>query len=249
MNDAAHAASARQRPATRPSPAEADRHGPQARLRLGLPDTRSSPARQGPRRLRRGQGHKPGHRPRLARGTTVALRDGSAVLIRPIQATDKPLVAGIFAGLSDTSRWMRFLAAKAALSPAELRFLTDIDHHDHEALAAIAPGGHGLGVARYIRHVGDPQAAEIAIAVVDTWHRRGLGTQLLRQLSDRALRAGIDRFTALASADNAAVAALLSTMGAKPVCQEAGTVEYQITLTQRPDPNGRPATGLGKEAR
>ena len=239
MNDAAHAASARQRPATRPSPAEAARHRPQARL--GLPDTRSALPRQGTRRRRRSQGDKPGHRPRLARGTTVRLRDGSAVLIRPIQATDEPLVAGIFAGLSDTSRWMRFLAAKAALSPAELRFLTDIDHHDHEALAAIAPGGHGLGVARYIRHAGDPQAAEIAIAVVDTWHRRGLGTQL----SGRARRAGIDRFTALASADNAAVAALLSTMGAKPVCQEAGTVEYQITLTQRPehDPGGRPATG------
>ena len=243
MNDAAHAASARQRPATRPSPAEAARHRPQARL--GLPDTRSALPRQGTRRRRRSQGDKPGHRPRLARGTTVALRDGSAVLIRPIQATDKPLVAGIFAGLSDTSRWMRFLAAKAALSPAELRYLTDIDHHDHEALAAIAPGGHGLGVARYIRHAGDPQAAEIAIAVVDTWHRRGLGTQL----SGRARRAGIDRFTALASADNAAVAALLRTIGAEPVRQEAGTVEYQITLTQRPDPNGRPATGLGKEAR
>ena len=238
MNDAAHAASARQRPATRPSPAEAARHRPQARLGLGRPDTRSLLPRQGTRRLRRGQGDKPGHRRRLAQGTTVRLRDGSGVLIRPIQATDEPLVAGIFAGLSDTSRWMRFLAAKAALSPAELRFLPDIDHHDH-----------GLGFARYIRHAGDPQAAEIAIAVVDTWHRRGLGTQLLRQLSDRALRAGIDRFTALASADNAAVAALLRTIGAEPVRQEAGTVEYQITLTQRPDPNGRPATGLGKEAR
>jgi len=243
VNDAAHAASARQRPATRPSPAEAARHRPQARL--GLPDTRSALPRQGTRRRRRSQGDKPGHRPRLARGTTVRLRDGSAVLIRPIQATDEPLVAGIFAGLSDTSRWMRFLAAKAALSPAELRYLTDIDHHDHEALTAIASGGHGLGVARYIRHADDPQAAEIAIAVVDTWHRRGLGTQLLRQLSDRALRAGIDRFTALASADNAAVAALLRTIGAEPVRQEAGTVEYQITLTQRPehDPGGRPATG------
>ena len=249
MNDAAHAASARQRPATRPSPAEAARHRPQARLGLGRPDTRSLLPRQGTRRLRRGQGDKPGHRRRLAQGTTVRLRDGSAVLIRPIQATDEPLVAGIFAGLSDTSRWMRFLAAKAALSPAELRYLTDIDHHDHEALTAIASGGHGLGVARYIRHADDPQAAEIAIAVVDTWHRRGLGTQLLRQLSDRALRARIDRFTALASADNAAVAALLRTIGAEPVRQEAGTVEYQITLTQRPDPNGRPATGLGKEAR
>ena len=249
MNDAAHAAPAGQRPGTRPSPAEPAHPVQQARLRGGLPDARSSPPRQGSYRLRRGRGRQPGHRPRLARGTTVRLRDGSPVLIRPVQATDAPLIAGIFAALSDISRWMRFLAAKSALSPAELRYLTDIDHHDHEALAAIAPGGHGVGVARYIRHVGDPRSAEIAVTVVDEWQGRGLGTELLRRLSGHARRAGIGRFTAVASADNAAAAGLVCAMGAELAGGGAGTVEYQITLTPGPghDPSGRPAHERGKE--
>jgi len=114
---------------------------------------------------------------------------------------------------------------------AELRYLTDIDHHDHEALAALHhPGGHGLGVARYIRHPHDPQAAEIAIAVVDDWHRRGLGTELMAQLSDRARRAGIGRLTALMSAENVAMAGLLHTMRAALINREADTAEYQIIL-------------------
>lgn len=54
-----------------------------------------------------------------------------------------------------------------------LRYLTDIDHHDHEALVALDLGGRGVGVARYIRHPADPQAAEPAVAIVDDWHRRG----------------------------------------------------------------------------
>jgi len=163
----------------------------------------------------------------------VVLRDGSAVLIRPIQAADAPLVAGVFAGLSAASRWMRFLAAKNHLTEAELRYLTDVDHHDHEALAALGPGGHGVGVARYIRHPHDPQAAEIAIAVVDDWHRRGLGTQLLTHLSVRARRAGIHRLTALTATSNTAMTGLLHTLGGALLHAGGGTEEYQITLTLR----------------
>ena len=159
------------------------------------------------------------------------LRDGSPVLIRQIQAADAPLLADIFARLSPVSRWMRFLAAKNHLTEAELRYLTDIDHHDHEALAAVDhPGGHGLGVARYIRDPRDPRAAEIAVTVVDEWHRRGLGTELMSHLSDRARRAGIGRFTALMSADNVAMAGLLRTMSGELVHHEADTVEYQVIL-------------------
>jgi GNAT superfamily N-acetyltransferase len=148
----------------------------------------------------------------------TTLRDGSSVLIRPIRATDAPLVADIFGRLSDTSRWRQFLAAKKELSPAELRYLTEVDHHDHEALAALDhPRGRGVGVARYIRFTGKPQAAEVAVTVVDDWQRRGLGTELLAQLSGRARQEGISRFTAVASADNAAAAGLLRTVRAELV--------------------------------
>jgi len=161
------------------------------------------------------------------------LRDGSAVLIRQVQATDAPLLADIFARLSATSRWMRFLAAKNHLTEAELRYLTDLDHNNHEALAALDQGGRGVGVARYIRLAHDPQAAEIAIAVVDDWHRRGLGTQLLTHLSVRARRAGIYRFTALTAASNTAINGLLHTFGAGLLHSDADTEEYEISLTHR----------------
>jgi len=161
------------------------------------------------------------------------LRDGSAVLIRQVQATDAPLLADIFARLSATSRWMRFLAAKNHLTEAELRYLTDLDHNNHEALAALDQGGRGVGVARYIRLAHDPQAAEIAIAVVDDWHRRGLGTQLLTQLSVRARRTGIHRLTALTATNNTAMTGLLHTLGASLLHVGPGTEEYQISLTLR----------------
>jgi RimJ/RimL family protein N-acetyltransferase len=166
-----------------------------------------------------------------ARGTTVVLRDGSAVLIRQVRSADAPLLADGFGRLSDASRRMRFLGRKDALSAAELRYLTDVDHHDHEALGALDhAAGRGVGIARYVRDAEDRQAAEIAVTVVDDWQGRGLGTELMAQLSDRARQEGIRRFTALTADGNAAVARLLRNMGAERVGYEAGTVEYEITL-------------------
>jgi EmrB/QacA subfamily drug resistance transporter len=192
---------------------------------------RRSPPHRIPARLR--PDRLPGHRPPpAARGKTVVLRDGSAVLIRPVQSVDAPLLADGFARLSDASRQMRFLTKKKELSPAELRYFTNVDHHDHEALGALDHAdGRGVGIARYVRDTEDPQAAEIAVTIIDDWQGRGLGTELLAQLSDRARQEGIRRFTALVAADNAAVAAMLQNMRAELVRCGPGTVEYEIALT------------------
>src|SRR5438477_10495560 len=103
-----------------------------------------------------------GHRPSpTATGGRTVLRDGSTVLIRQVQSADAPLLADGFARLSARSRWMRFLTPKQELSPAELRYLTAVDHHDHEALGALDHGdGRGVGIARYVRDAEDPQAAD-----------------------------------------------------------------------------------------
>ena len=166
-----------------------------------------------------------------AEGTPVVLRGGSAVLIRQVRATDAPLLADGFARLSPRSRWMRFLGAKTTLSAAELRYFTEVDHHDHEAIGALsAADKRGVGIARYIRDADDPQAAEIAVTVVDDWQGRGLGTELLSRLSDRARQAGIHRFTALAAAENVAMARLARKLGACLAGRGPGTVEYEIRL-------------------
>jgi GNAT superfamily N-acetyltransferase len=207
-------------------------------LAAGAPVAPRSPLRRIPSWLRPDWSRLLGHQPRPAvKGRPVALRDGSKVLIRQVQGADAPLLADGFARLSARSRQARFLAPKRELSPAELRYLTEVDHHDHEALGAVDHAdGRGVGVARYIRSADDPQAAEIAVTVVDEWQGRGLGTVLVAQLSERARREGIRRFTALAAADNVAVASLARNMGADLVRRESATVVYEIELIPRKGP-------------
>lgn len=176
-------------------------------------------------------------------GKRAVLRDGSAVLIRPVRAEDALLLADGFSRLSAESRRLRFLTGKSVLSPAELQYFTKVDHHDHEALGALQPeDGRGVGIARYIRLADDPDAAEVAVTVVDDWQGRGLGTELLIQLTERAREEGIRRFTALVAADNSAVVELLRELGARvrAVHAEYGAVEYEIRL---------PTTGVGATMR
>jgi RimJ/RimL family protein N-acetyltransferase len=169
-----------------------------------------------------------------ARGMPTVLRDGSEVLIRPVETADAPLLADGFARLSARSRQMRFLTAKRELSPAELRYFTEIDHHDHEALGAVDRANErGVGVARYVRSAEDAQAAELAVTIVDEWQGRGLGAELVTQLSERAREEGIRRFTALVAADNAAMAGLARSVGADLVARESATVVYEIPLVPR----------------
>lgn len=169
-------------------------------------------------------------------GNQVELRDGSIALIRAVQPEDARLLADGFARLSAESRQLRFLTGKPSLTPAEVRYFTEVDHHDHEALGAVNPGdGVGLGIARFIRHAEDPIGAEVAVTVTDAWQRRGLATELLRRLADRARQEGIHYLTALIADDNAAVDGMLerSRGDVSVTHRESGTVEYEITLPPR----------------
>jgi len=219
---------------------------PARALAAGTPVAPRSPLRWIPGWLRPGWSRLPGHRPRPAvTGRPVALRDGSKVLIRQVQVTDAPLLADGFARLSPHSRQMRFLTGKQQLSAAELRYFTDVDHYDHEALGALNHAdGRGVGIARYIRHADDPHAAEMAITIVDDWHGRGLGTELLTRLSARARCAGIHRFTALVAEDNTAMAGLLRHMNANLAGRGPGTLEYEIPLMPAGNSATTPAAGL-----
>ena len=198
----------------------------------GTPVAPGSPLHWIPNWLRPGWSRLLGHRrPPAVKGRRVALRDGSKVVIRQVQSTDAPLLADGFARLSPQSRQMRFLTRKKELSRAELRYFTDVDHHDHEALGALNHAdGRGVGIARYVRDADDPQAAEIAVTVIDDWQGRGLGTELMAQLSERARSEGIRRFTAQVAPDNPAMARLLRNVRADLVRHEPGALQYEITL-------------------
>jgi len=156
------------------------------------------------------------------------------VRVRPIGPEDSVLVADIFARLSPASRLARFLVPKWRLSIAELRYFTEVDRHNHEALIAVTRlRGEPVGVARFVRDSQDPRSAEVAIEVVDDWQGRGVGSLLVRRLATRARREGVAQFTALMSADNERSRRLLSKAGdLTPVERDGATVTYRVALDQ-----------------
>jgi RimJ/RimL family protein N-acetyltransferase len=164
-------------------------------------------------------------------GEHVSLADGAELLIRPLVPADAPdLVRGLH-HLSPLSRYRRFLGPHPELSAKELRYLTDVDHVDHEALAARDPAsGEAIGVARYVRVDGTTRA-EIAVTVDDDWQGRGVGSVLLDRLARRAQAAGITRFTGLMFADNEPMLALFRRVGEPVVVPFGpGTVEVGVDL-------------------
>src|SRR5439155_26091050 len=142
------------------------------------------------------------------------LPTGDEVLIRPVRPEDKRGLLEGFQRLGPESRYRRFLSVRTTLSKAELRYLTEVDHSEHEALLAIDPQTRdGLGLARFVRSSEDPSVAEVAVAVTDSWQRRGLGTTLLLELARRAREEGIEHFSASVLAENDAISELLFKLG------------------------------------
>jgi RimJ/RimL family protein N-acetyltransferase len=154
--------------------------------------------------------------------------------IRPITAGDAERVAAAFEGLSDRSRYQRFLAPKPRLSSSELRYLTDVDQRRHVALAAVDPAdGAFVGIARYAIAPGDHDAADVAVVVADAWQGSGIGTRLMHELVGRAAANGIARLTGVTLQGNTAARALLRRVGFRTRAYTDGRIELERELAQQ----------------
>lgn len=140
------------------------------------------------------------------------IRSGDTAWISAMSSGDQHPVRAVFDGLSDRSRYFRFLVATPRLSGVAARYLSDVDHRRHVALVATVDG-RAAGIGRYVRDAADPRRAEIAFAVVDTLQGRGLGTLLLAALGAVAADQGVTTFTYLVHPGNAASLALLRQIG------------------------------------
>jgi RimJ/RimL family protein N-acetyltransferase len=155
------------------------------------------------------------------------------VFIRPVSPDDKASIVSGFEKLSPESRYRRFFSPLDRLSDRDLAYLTEVDHHDHEALIAHSEGGEPLGVARYVRG-SDPRKAEVAVVVVDEWQGRGVATELLNRLADRAREEHVQVFTATILTDNRDALGLMRTLGgARRVGSPSTTTEMEMELPRR----------------
>jgi RimJ/RimL family protein N-acetyltransferase len=165
----------------------------------------------------------------------VHLDNGIDVLIRPIRPDDKALLVDGLAQLSRQSAYQRFLAPKDALTPDELRYLTEVDFRDHVAYVAVRPEAPDVLVAvgRWIRLRDNPEVAEIAFVVSDTLQRQGLGTLVAERLADAALERGVRRFVATMLPDNLAAHRLFARVAQEREIAVEGSL-YEVRGAIRP---------------
>ena len=149
-----------------------------------------------------------------ARGEPVWLPGGQEIRIRQIEPGDAEQFKLGFDQLGALSRYRSFLDRIGSLRPADLNYLTDVDHASHEQLVAQdAATGEGVGSAGYICEPRDATRARVLIVVADQWQHRGVGTALAQRLTARARAAGVERFDARTIVGHIAARRMLSRMG------------------------------------
>jgi GNAT superfamily N-acetyltransferase len=177
----------------------------------------------------------------------VTLRDGSKALVRPIRPEDKWRLAEGLKLLSTRTKYLRFHADIDEFTDEQLAYLTEVDHHDHEAWVALDPDdldAPGWAVARYVRAETEPTVAEAAVTVIDERQGCGLGTILLRLLAASAIENGIRTFRNYVLADNEAMLEFFDQVGAQRREIEPGVLQVDVSLPD--DPALLPAPGLSE---
>jgi acetyltransferase len=123
----------------------------------------------------------------------VQLPSGQDLVIRPIRPEDADMEQEFVRGLSEQTKYFRFMQVIKELTPEMLVRFTQIDYDREMALIGVVEeDGQDVevGVARYMSRPGG-DSCEFAIVVADTWRDRGIGARLMRALMQNARQRGL----------------------------------------------------------
>ncbi len=167
-----------------------------------------------------------------AAGCSYALlADGTTMTIRPAGPGDYGPVRQLHEDMSPGNLYFRFFGLSRAAAGQEATRVCREASLDHGALLGLQ-GEELVGVASY-ELTTDPGDAEIALAVADGMHGRGIATLLLEHLVSLARARGIKVLTADALAANSAVLQVLNDAGLAVRRRFAGdTVELSMPVPQ-----------------
>jgi acetyl coenzyme A synthetase (ADP forming)-like protein len=133
----------------------------------------------------------------------LLLRDGTIAEIRLARPEDQDAMRAFFERLSPDSRRRRFFAMVTPGPELIACLCTSANPRSALTLVVTRTGEDGPSlIATGSYHARDEQTAEVAFAVDDALHGKGLGTLLLERLALLAVRHGFTRFWAVTHADN-----------------------------------------------
>jgi acyl-CoA synthetase (NDP forming)/RimJ/RimL family protein N-acetyltransferase len=139
------------------------------------------------------------------------LTDGGTVEIRLATSQDEDAVREMHAALSAENAYLRFFSLSPLNAEREARRICREPGADHAALLAWLDG-ELAGVASY-ELTGTPGTAEIAFAVPDHLHGRGIATLLLEHLVSISRQRQVKAFTAETLAENTAMLKVFADAG------------------------------------
>ena len=144
-------------------------------------------------------------------GVYALLIDGTTIEIKPTTPADYEAVRKMHASMSPDNVYLRFFNLSPHAADQEAKRVCRAPAEDHAALLAWL-GNQLIGVASY-EPTGTEGTAEIAFAVADHMHGRGVATLLLEHLISIARRRQLTAFTAQTLATNAAMLRVFAAAG------------------------------------
>ena len=162
------------------------------------------------------------------------LTDGSTVEIGSARAQDFEAVRAMHAAMSPDNIYLRFFSMSPNAAEQEAKRVCRRPDSDHAALLAWQ-GDRLVGVGAY-ELAGKPGVAEVAFAVPDDMHGRGIASLLLEHLVWQARQRGLRAFTAETMAANSAMLRVFADVGL-PVKRRisGGVVELTFPLPDGED--------------
>ena len=168
------------------------------------------------------------------------LTDGTTIEIRPAGPEDFDAVRDMHAKMSPENLYLRFFGMSRSAAEGEARRVCREPAPDHGALLAILEG-QVVGCGSYEVAADGSRSAEVAMAVADDMHRRGVGTLLLEHLVSLARSRGVRAFVAETLSENALMMQVFADAGLGAHRALVDGV-YEVSF---PLPTIEGATGLG----
>lgn len=165
----------------------------------------------------------------------VALKDGTAVHLRPIRDTDEAGLLSLYDRLSPESLYFRFFAVPDK-DLGKIAYLTHVDYKRRYAVIAEAAGAV-VGVARWESLADRPDHVEVAFTVADDFQGRGLGSILFRRLAALARARGIAVFEAEVLKNNERMLRVFERTGLPTATRDQGSI---LTILMALDPLAPP---------
>jgi acyl-CoA synthetase (NDP forming)/GNAT superfamily N-acetyltransferase len=177
--------------------------------------------------------------------TYALLTDGTTIEIRATRPDDFDAVRNMHAKMSSENLYLRFFGLSRSAAEGEARRTCREPAPDHAALLAVLEG-QVVGCGSYEVAGDGSRSAEVAMAVADDMHRRGVGTLLLEHLISLARGRGVRTFVATTLSENALMMQVFADagLGARRALMD-GVYEVSFPL---PDGEGTPGVGTYHDA-